>query len=109
MLKQYKFKNYNFRLVIYVTAITILGILVIGSAKESVQNKQILGLFLGMVVMICVSVIDYSLFLRFSWLGYILNLGLLALVKVMGEGANGATRWIEIAGIRFQQIGRAHV
>ena len=102
MLKQYKFKNYNFRLVIYVTAITILGILVIGSAKESVQNKQILGLFLGMVVMICVSVIDYSLFLRFSWLGYILNLGLLALVKVMGEGANGATRWIEIAGIRFQ-------
>ncbi len=102
MLKQYKLRNYNFRLVFYVVALTILGILVIGSAKESVQNKQTLGLFLGIIAMLCVSMMDYSFLLRFSWLYYILNIGLLVLVKVIGDDSNGATRWVEIAGLRFQ-------
>lgn len=102
MLKQYKLRNYNFRLVFYVVALTILGILVIGSAKESVQNKQTLGLFLGIIAMLCVSMMDYSFLLRFSWLYYIMNIGLLVLVKVIGDDSNGATRWVEIAGIRFQ-------
>ena len=102
MLKQYKLRNYNFRLIIYVLALTGIGILVIGSAKESVQNKQIMGLFLGVIAMVCISVMDYSFILRFCWLYYALNIVLLVLVKVMGDGANGATRWIEIAGIRFQ-------
>ena len=99
MLKQYKLRNYNFRLVFYVVALTILGILVIGSAKESVQT---LGLFLGIIAMLCVSMMDYSFLLRFSWLYYIMNIGLLVLVKVIGDDSNGATRWVEIAGLRFQ-------
>ena len=74
MLKQYKLKNYNFRLVLYVIALTVVGILVIGSAKESVQNKQILGLFLGIIAMITVSMMDYSFLLRFSWIFYIFNI-----------------------------------
>ena len=32
MLKQYKLKNYNFRFVLYVIALSFVGILVIGSA-----------------------------------------------------------------------------
>ena len=83
MLKQYKLRNYNFRLVIYVITLTILGIMVIGSARESVQNKQILGLFLGSIAMICVSVMDYSFILKFSWLYYFFNIVLLLLVSVM--------------------------
>lgn len=102
MLKQYKIKNYNFRLVLYVVALTIIGIMVIGSAKESVQNKQILGFFLGAIVMLFVSMMDYSYILRFSWLLYFLNIALLLLVKFIGDDAGGATRWVEIAGIRFQ-------
>lgn len=102
MLKQYKLKNYNFRLVLYVVILTIIGIMVIGSAKESVQSKQILGLFLGVIVMVTVSMMDYSFILRFSWLFYLLNIGLLVLVKLIGDDAGGATRWVEIAGIRFQ-------
>lgn len=102
MLKQYKLKNYNFRLVLYLLALTIIGIMVIGSAKESVQNKQVLGLFLGVVAMITVSMMDYSFILRFSWLFYFFNILLLILVKFVGDDAGGATRWIEIAGVRFQ-------
>lgn len=102
MLKHYKLKNYDFRLVIYVTVLTIIGILVIGSAKEAVQGRQILGLVLGLIVMVAVSLMDYEFLLRFSWIFYFLNLALLTLVLIMGDHAKGATRWVEIAGIRFQ-------
>lgn len=102
MFKQYSIRNYHFRLVCYVLALSVIGILVIGSAKASVQKTQIVGLFLGLIVMAVVSLVDYSFILRFSWLFYFLNLVLLALVEVMGSDANGATRWVSIAGLRFQ-------
>ena len=104
MLKRYSIRNYNFRLVIYLVALTILGILVIGSAKEgNNQTRQIMGLILGLAAMIVVSLIDYSFVLRFVWILYGLDLVLLAAVIAgFGENHKGATRWIEIAGIQFQ-------
>ncbi|MCI5493016.1 MAG: rod shape-determining protein RodA [Lachnospiraceae bacterium] len=102
MLKQYKFKNYRIRLIIYVTLLSMIGIAVIGSAKHSVQKMQIFGLILGLTAMVIVSLIDYSFILKFSWLIYLLNLALLGLIYVIGDDAGGATRWISIAGIRFQ-------
>ncbi|MBR1389890.1 MAG: rod shape-determining protein RodA [Lachnospiraceae bacterium] len=102
MLKQYKIRDYHFRLVIYVTALTILGIFVIGSAEKSVQNKQILGLILGLVTMTVVSLVDYNFILKFSWFIYLLGVGLLLLIFTpLGYYNMGATRWITI-GIRFQ-------
>lgn len=104
MLKQYEIKNYRFRLVIYVTALTLIGINVIGSAQKAVQNKQILGLCLGLLAMAVVSIIDYSFILRFSWLIYIFNIGLLSLITfhIFGSKGGGAVRWIEVSGFRFQ-------
>lgn len=104
MLKQYRMKDYNFRLIIYVTALTLIGINVIGSAQRSVQNKQILGLCMGLVVMVVVSIIDYSFILKFSWLIYVFNIGLLSLITLhlFGDEGGGAVRWIEIGGFRFQ-------
>lgn len=103
MLKRYSIRNYNFRLVIYLVALTILGILVIGSAKEgNNQTRQIMGLILGLGAMVVVSLIDYSFVLRFVWIFYGLDLALLAAVITVGENHKGATRWIEIAGIQFQ-------
>ncbi|MCM1258123.1 MAG: rod shape-determining protein RodA [Roseburia sp.] len=102
MLKQIKLRNYNFRLVLYVVVLTIIGILVIGSARESVQSKQVMGLVMGIVLMVMVSITDYSFVLKFSWIFYFVNIVLLTMVKYMGEDAGGATRWVSIAGIRFQ-------
>lgn len=104
MFKQYQIKDYNFRLVIYVTALTLIGISVIGSAQKSVQNKQIMGLCLGLFAMVVVSLIDYSFILKFNWLIYAFNIGLLSLITfhVFGDKAGGAVRWIEIGGFRFQ-------
>ena len=104
MLKRYSIRNYNFRLVIYLVALTILGILVIGSAKEgNNQTRQIMGLLLGLGAMVIVSLIDYSFVLRFVWILYGMDLVLLAAVILgFGENHKGATRWIEIAGLQFQ-------
>ena len=57
MFKQYQLKNYNFRLIVLVLALSIMGILVIGSAKESSQIKQIIGLGLSLVVMVVASLV----------------------------------------------------
>ena len=104
MLKRYSIRNYNFRLVIYLVALTVLGILVIGSAKEgNNQTRQIMGLLLGLGAMVIVSLIDYSFVLRFVWILYGMDLALLAAVILgFGENHKGATRWIEVAGIQFQ-------
>ncbi len=104
MFKQYQIKNYDFRLILYVLAITMIGISVIGSAQKSVQGRQVFGLLLGLFLMVAFSLIDYSFLLRFSWLIYIFNLGLLGLITfhIMGDDAGGAVRWIDVGGVRFQ-------
>lgn len=102
MLKQYKIKDYKFRLIIWLMAVCFLGVLVIGSAKEDLQNKQFYGLILGLIVMVSLSLIDFSWVLNFYWLIYIVNIIMLISVTIFGKNAGGATRWIEIGGFRFQ-------
>lgn len=102
MLKQYKLRDYNFALVLMVIALSVMGILVIGSAEESVQDKQILGLILGLILMVIVSLIDYVWILQFYWFYYFIGLGLLSAVIVAGKNVNGATRWLVFGGITLQ-------
>lgn len=102
MLKRYRIRDYKFNIVITVLVLTVFGILLVGSAKPSVQNKQILGLIIGLVMMAVVSLIDYHFILKFYWVLYALNIVLLIMVKLFGKNVKGATRWIEIAGIQFQ-------
>ena len=103
MLKQYKLRNYHFQLVVSILVLNIIGILIIGSAKHSVQKMQILGCIIGMVAMVIVSLMDYSFILRFTWLYYIGIIVLLGLVMTgIGDSAGGAQRWIDFGGFRFQ-------
>ena len=60
MFKQYKLRNYKFILVMYVMILNVIGILLIGSAKPSVQSKQILGMIAGLTIMVMLSLIDYN-------------------------------------------------
>ena len=103
MLKQYKLKNYHFELIIAVVALNIIGILLIGSARPSVQKTQIMGFMMGMVIMIVVSLMDYSFILKFPWLYYIGIVGFLVFVLTpAGHESGGAQRWIQLPGFRFQ-------
>ena len=102
MKQKLSIKYYNVRLVVLLFSISTIGILAIGSAKESVQMRQILGLLLGAFLMLVISFFDYGVILKLYWLIYLGNLGLLLLVKFFGDSSNNAQRWIEIAGVRFQ-------
>ena len=102
MFKNYRVRDYDFKLILMLVAITVIGILAIGSAKESVQNKQIMGFIVGFFIMIVLSFFDYSFFLRFHWVIYVFDILLLLMVRFLGEDVNNARRWLEIAGIQFQ-------
>ncbi|MDE7187368.1 MAG: rod shape-determining protein RodA [Lachnospiraceae bacterium] len=103
MLRQYHIRDYDFKLIILVVALTVIGIFAIGSAKDSsLQSKQIAGLVLGLFLMAVLSLFDYSVILHLYWLIYFLNIGLLVLVRLIGVEVNGARRWVNILGIQFQ-------
>ncbi len=101
---EYRIRDYRFRLVAYVIALTIIGIVAIGSADSSLQNRQMIGMFGGLIVMVVFSLIDYSWILRLRRIWYLLAVLLLLLVLIPGVGHNvgGATRWIEIRNFQFQ-------
>jgi rod shape determining protein RodA len=104
MLKQYKLRNYHFELIISIIILNIIGILLIGSAKHSVQKTQFFGFIVGVVAMIVISLMDYTFVQRFCWLYYIGIVGLLVMVMIpgIGDDSNGAQRWIQLPGFRFQ-------
>ena len=68
MFKLYRLKNYNFRLVILLIAISIIGVLLIGSADSADQKKQAFGGVLGVVIMIFVDLLELRWVMIFYWL-----------------------------------------
>ncbi|MDP9246272.1 MAG: rod shape-determining protein RodA [Chloroflexota bacterium] len=57
---------------------------------------------LGIAMMVAVAYFDYAWFGTFAPLLYLLTLGLLVLVLVIGHNILGGQRWITIAGQKFQ-------
>lgn len=102
MIKQYKLKFYNFKLVFLLTLVSIIGIVLVGTAKSALMNKQIMGVAMGMVLMIILSLFDYSWIMNFQWIMYFFNIAMLVGVRLFGENVNGASRWINLGFIQFQ-------
>ena len=102
-LKQrYHLKDYRFSLIILVTALSIIGVFIVGSAQADLQWRQLQGVILGLIAMFIISLIDYNWILKFYWVMYAVNLVLLAAVLLFGETVNGATRWLNLGFIQFQ-------
>ena len=99
-LKTYRLKNYNFRLLLLILVICGLGIAIIGSANAGSDSKAVIKQAVGMIIgfsgMILISLIDYSWVLKFYWLIYVFNVGLLTAVLLIGDTHHGAKRWIDI-------------
>ncbi len=99
LLKNYEFRNYNFRLLLYALILNFLGVLLIRSATNqdpSYVNKQVFGILVGLALALILSVIDYHRIIKAAPWIYIGCLVLLAAVLVMGRNVNNATRWLEI-------------
>lgn len=102
MIKQYKLRFYNFRLIVLLLAINAIGVLLVGTARSDLQNKQIAGVMLGVTIMLVLSLIDYSWIMNFQWIMYGANLLMLIGVRLFGDTANGAARWLDLGFVRFQ-------
>ncbi len=98
-LKNYDFRNYNFRLLLYALILNFLGVLLIRSATNqdpSYVNKQVFGILIGLAIALVLSVIDYHQIIKAAPWIYIGCLLLLLAVLFAGRNINNATRWLEI-------------
>ena len=98
MLKHYKLKDYNFRLIFFLVLLSGIGGMLVNSAEPSLRNRQMMGVICGIILMVIVSLMDYSWILNFYWVIYAVTIGLLLLVAILGHTAGGATRWLTIGG-----------
>ena len=74
-LKQrYNIRDYKISLVFLVTLISLVGILMVRSARPDLMNRQIMGVCLGLIVMFIISFIDYKWILNLYWPLYALNI-----------------------------------
>ena len=55
MFKNYRLRDYDFKLIILILALSIIGIITIGSAEPAQQTKQMAGVVAGLVIMIALS------------------------------------------------------
>ena len=113
--KQIKTSGKPFDFILFVTVLILLamGIVMVLSASSplalaesgnsySYVSRQAVFAVLGIGCMLVISKIDYHEYSKFAKIAYICSIIGLALVPLLGSSAKGATRWIEIGGIRFQ-------
>lgn len=100
--EKFHLRDFNFRLLIYVIALSVLGVLFVHSATEnevtqsivSTTVKQIIGVAFGVVLMVVIAFLDYIQLVRFSWIFYVLSILLLIYLLVFGPSIYGAKRWL---------------
>lgn len=55
MFKNYRLRDYDFKLIILVLTLFVVGIMTIGSAEPAQQSRQMAGVAAGVVIMIALS------------------------------------------------------
>lgn len=102
----------------YILVITVLILLSLGvvmvlsaSAPSALSEtgksytyflKQFEFAIVGIILMLFISKVDYRFYKKYYWLVYFFSVAILLLVLIpgLGKSVNGATRWIEIKGLR---------
>lgn len=90
--------------------VSLFGLLMIASASANNEfgdplhyvRRQLMFMAIGHVLLLISLVIDYQFFANLTIPIYIVNLGLLAAVLLLGSKAGGAQRWINLGGFRLQ-------
>ena len=54
MFKRYRLRDYDFKLVFLILALSAIGVIAIGSAEESLQTRQLAGVVAGAFLMIVI-------------------------------------------------------
>ena len=73
-----------------------------GGSPEPYASRHILRFAFGLIMMLCIALVDIRFIARLSWLVYGGSIALLVLVLRMGHVGKGAQRWIELGGFQLQ-------
>ena len=88
---------------IIVFCLSLLSIMVVYSAAGWLDlTSHIIKLSIGFSAMYMVHLIPYKYFSKLGQIGYLTSVVLLLMVLAIGVSINGASRWVNIAGMQFQ-------
>ena len=73
-----------------------------GGSPDPYASKQAVRFGFGLVMMLCLALVDIRVLAKLAWPLYGVALGLLVLVLKIGHVGKGAQRWIDIAGLQLQ-------
>ena len=86
-----------------VLALSLSSVLVVYStAGWHFLFNHIIKLLLGLFAMYVVHKIKFKYFSKLGQMGFLFSVLLLVLVLIIGVSINGASRWLQIAGLQFQ-------
>ncbi len=103
-----RFRDFDWVLLGFVLVLSVISVLEIRSATamtkfHGFQQKQMLFIGVGLVLMFAVSLVDYHRLLGIAWWAYGIGVGCLVAVKLVGQKVLGARRWINLGGgVHFQ-------
>ena len=102
-------QSFDIQLAFYALALAVIGLVVAWSnstgaplAAGSIFTRGLMWFAIAILAFTLAAAFDYRWLRTFSWLLYLVNIGLLLLTMVIGVEINGAQRWISIAGLTFQ-------
>jgi rod shape determining protein RodA len=102
-------QRFDIQLAFYAAALAIIGVLVAytnssGSplAPGSTFTRALMWFAIGILAFSLSTAFDYRWLRTFSWLLYLVNIGLLVLTLAIGTGVGGVQRWVSIFGLQFQ-------
>jgi rod shape determining protein RodA len=73
-----------------------------GGAAEPYAGRHALRFAFGLILMLCIALVDIRFIARMSWLAYGGAVALLVAVLRMGHVGKGAQRWLELGGLQVQ-------
>ncbi|HTR18068.1 MAG TPA: rod shape-determining protein RodA [Acetobacteraceae bacterium] len=100
-----KFWQINWLYVLLLCALAGVGYVALysaGGGPEPYASRHALRFAFGLVMMLCIAMIDIRFLARLAWPLYFGALMLLVLVLRMGHVGKGAERWLDIAGLQLQ-------
>ena len=95
-------RHFDFLLLGATLLLILYGIAMIHSAIAGspglveLPKRQAIYAAVGLVFMLALSLMDYHVLLEFRTLIYLLTVGLLVLVLVLGQATHGAQRWLDV-------------